>query len=215
MIRHLLIPSLLLATAALSAAESPASGIAAKIIRERASELEHRGQHPVAEQLRVLADGLAGGTVALGDAALVVQIALAGAPTTAATAPTLSPEQRRAAAASAATATSVLDGEAPTASAAPAAKSAPIDEKVLGIPVATSVLIASYVGEPKSLLVMIGAGKDQQIKVGQRFAVKRGEQKIAVISSTQVKDNSTICIAIPGTLADGAEIKAGDAVVAE
>ncbi len=198
---------------ALGAADSPASGIAAKIIRERALDLEHRGQRPVAEQLRVLADGLNGGTVSLGDAALVVQIALAGAQVTS-TAPVLTPEQRRAAAASAATAAAILDGDLASSAGSPS-KTPPIDEKMLGIPVATSVLIASYVGEPKSLLVMIGAGKDQQIKPGQRFAVKRGDATIAVISSTQVKDNSTICIAIPGTLAEGAEIKAGDSVVPE
>ena len=211
MIRSALV-MLLLSHLALSAAESPATGIAAKVIRERALDLEHRGQRPVAEQLRVLADGLAGGTVSLSDAALVVQIALAGAPAATAT-PMQSPEQHRAAIASAATATLVLDGETPTT--ATAAKEPAIDEKALGVPVATTVLIASYVGDPKSLLVMIGAGKDQQIKTSQRFAVKRGDTKIAVISSTQVKDNSTICIAIPGTLADGAEIKPGDSVVPE
>lgn len=212
----LLVLSHLLSHLALTAAESPATGIAAKVIRERALDLEHRGQRPVAEQLRALADGLAGGTVSLSDAAFVVQIALAGAPAGAAM-PMPSPEQRRAAMASATTATSILDGETPlaAATASPAVKDPAIDEKVLGVPVATTVLIASYVGDPKSLLVMIGAGKDQQIKTSQRFAVKRGEVKIAVISSTQVKDNSTICIAIPGSLADGAEIKPGDSVVPE
>ena len=90
-----------------------------------------------------------------------------------------------------------------------------IDEKALAIPVATSVLIADWVGEPKSLLVMIGVGKDQHITVGQRFVVKRGEQKLAVISATQVKEASTICMAIAGTLAEGAQIKAGDAVLSE
>jgi hypothetical protein len=122
---------LLLLTAALTAAESPATGIAAKVIRERAMDLEQRGQRPVAEHLRVLADGLASGTVSLSDAALVVQIALAGAPAASA-APIPSPEQRRAALASAATATAILDGETPVAAnhAAPGAKEPAIDEKV-------------------------------------------------------------------------------------
>jgi hypothetical protein len=211
--------SLLLLPYVMMAAEpSPAAGIAAKVIRERALELESHGQGPVAGELRVLADQLAGGTVSLADAALVVQIALTGSATGTPT-PTQTPEQRRAAANAAAKATSILDGDVPAAASVSAAKAAAaephIDEKALAVPVATTVLIASYVGEPKSLLVMIGAGKDQQIAQGQRFVVKRGELKIAVISSTQIKNNQTICIAIPGTLADGEEIKPGDAVISE
>src|SRR4051812_46329154 len=139
MLRTIVLPSLLLLSAALPAAESPATTIAAKVLRERAGDLERRGQRPVAEQLRVLADGLAGGTVSLGDAALVAQIALAGAPAAAGPAP-LTQEQRHAAAASAETATAVLDGETPPAK--PSAAKAPvIDEKLLNVPVATSVLI--------------------------------------------------------------------------
>lgn len=203
----------------LFAAESPANGIAAKVIRERAAELEHRGQRPVAEQMRVLADGLASGTVSLSDAALVMQIALIGSSTT--TAPALTPEQRRAALASAAKTTSILDSEPPsvvtTTTGLDTAKIDPVkvDERVLAIPVATTVLVASYVGEPKSLLVMIGAGTDQQITQGQRFQIKRGEIKIAVVSASQVREHQTICLAIPGTLAEGGEIKPGDAVVPE
>ncbi len=205
----------------LFAAESPANGIAAKVIRERAAELEHRGQRPVAEQMRVLADGLAGGTVSLSDAALVMQIALAGSSSSAISAPILSPEQRRAALASAAKTASILDSEPP-----PVVTTAPgldrtkvdtekVDERALAIPVATTVLVASYVGEPKSLLVMIGAGTDQQITQGQRLHIKRGDLKIAVVSASQVKEHQTICLAIPGTLAEGAEIKPGDSVVSE
>ena len=202
----------------LFAAESPANGIAAKVIRERAAELEHRGQRPVAEQMRVLADGLASGTVSLSDAALVMQIALIGSSTT--TAPALTPEQRRAALASAAKTTSILDSEPPSVvTTAPGLDTTKVDtakvERALAIPVATTVLVASYVGEPKSLLVMIGAGTDQQITQGQRFQIKRGELKIAVVSASQVKEHQTICLAIPGTLAEGAEIKPGDAVVSE
>ena len=217
LLTFLLLP--LLAANAANAAESPASGIAAKVIRERAAELELRGQRPVAEHLRVLADGLASGTVSLSDAALVMQIALAGAAPTAA--PMLSPEQRRAAIASAATTTSILDSEPPAVvTTAPGrdpikGNTAKVDEHALAIPVATTVLVASYVGEPKSLLVMIGAGTDQQISQGQRFQIKRGELKIAVVSASQVKERQTICLAIPGTLAEGAEIKPGDAVVSE
>ena len=217
LLTFLLLP-LLVANAA-NAAESPASGIAAKVIRERAAEIEHRGQRPVAEQMRVLADGLANGTVSLNDAALVMQIALAGASPTAA--PILSPEQRRAAIASAAKTTSILDSEAPTVvTTAPGldpkkGDASKVNEHALAIPVATTVLVTSYVGEPKSLFVMIGAGTDQQITQGQRFQIKRGELKIAVVSASQVKERQTICLAIPGTLAEGAEIKPGDAVVSE
>lgn len=209
----------LLAANAANAAESPASGIAAKVIRERAAELEQRGQRPVAEHMRVLAAGLASGTVSLSDAALVMQIAFAGASPTAA--PILSPEQRRAAIASAAKTTSILDSEPPavvtTAPGLDPKKGdvAQVDEHALAMPVATTVLVASYVGEPKSLLVMIGAGTDQQITQGQRFQIRRGELKIAVVSASQVKERQTICLAIPGTLAEGAEIKPGDSVVSD
>ena len=206
--------SLLLLPCLLMAAEpSPAAGIAAKVIRERATDIERGGQAAVAGELRLLADQLAGGTVSLADAALVVQIALAGNPRGPA-APTQTPEQRRAAEQAAARATSILDGDTPAPTTSKPAAPA-IDEKALAIPVATSVLIADWVGEPKSLLVMIGVGKDQHITVGQRFVVKRGEQKLAVISATQVKEASTICMAIAGTLAEGAQIKAGDAVLSE
>ena len=209
-----LVPLLLLPGFLMAAEPSPAAGIAAKVIRERAQEIERGGQAAVAGELRVLADQLAGGTVTLADAALVVQIALAG--NNRAAAPVQTPEQRRAAENAAARATSILDGEttAPVAG-KPTPTAPPIDEKALAIPVATSVLIADWVGDPKSLLVMIGVGKDQHIAVGQRFVVKRGEQKLAVISATQVKEASTICMAVAGTLVEGAQIKAGDAVVSE
>jgi hypothetical protein len=206
----LLLPGLLLA-----AEPSPAAGIAAKVIRERATEIERGGQAAVAGELRMLAEQLAGGTVSLADAALVVQIALAGNPRGPA-APMQTAEQRRAAEQAASRASAILDGETPTPVASkPVPAAPPIDEKALAIPVATSVLIADWVGEPKSLLVMIGVGKDQHISAGQRFVVKRGEQKLAVISATQVKEASTICMAVAGTLAEGVQIKAGDAVVSE
>jgi len=213
-----LVPLLLLPGLLMAAEPSPAAGIAAsiaaKVIRERATEVERAGQAVVAGELRVLADQLAGGTVTLADAALVVQIALAGNTRTAA--PIQTPEQRRVAEGAAAKAASILDGEpAATVSGKPGSAAAPIDEKALAIPVVTSVLIADWVGEPKSLLVMIGVGKDQHITAGQRFVVKRGEQKLAVISATQVKEASTICMAVAGTLVEGAQIKAGDAVVSE
>lgn len=213
--RQLVPLALLLLPTLLPAAEpSPAVGIAAKVIRERAHDLERGGQAVVAGELRTLADQLAGGTVTLADAALVVQIALSG--TTRAPASTISPEQRRAAENAAARAAAVLDGDTPAApTAKPAPAVPPVDEKTLAIPIATTVLISDWVGDPKSLLVMIGAGKDQHIAPGQRFVVKRDEQKLAVISATQVKDSSTICLAIPGTFAEGVQIKAGDAVVSE
>ena len=209
--KRLLLLSLLLLPDLLMAAEtSPAAGIAAKVIRERAVEIERGGQAAVAGELRALADQLAGGTVTLADAALVVQIALAGNTRGAAPMPTA--EQRRNAEHAAARVESILDGETPT----PRKPAAPaIDEKALAIPIATSVLIADWVGEPKSLVVMIGVGKDQHVTVGQRFVVKRDDQKLAMISATQVKENSTICIAVAGTLAEGVTIKAGDAVVSE
>jgi hypothetical protein len=65
------------------------------------------------------------------------------------------------------------------------------------------------------MLVMIGAGEDQQVKIGQRFIIKRNDQQIAVVSATQVKAVMSICIAIAGTLAEDANIKAGDVALSE
>ena len=211
--------SLLLLPYLMMAAEpSPAAGIAAKIIRERALDLEVHGQRPVAGELRVLADQLAGGTVSLTDAALVVQIALTGS-ATGIPAPTQTPEQRRAAANAAAKATSILDGDVPSPAATSTTKTAAaepaIDEKALAVPIATTVVISDWAGEPKSLLVMINVGKDQHITQGQRFVVKRDDKQIAVISAAQVKATSTMCIAIPGTFAEGVVIKPGDTVLSE
>ncbi|MBA3700099.1 MAG: hypothetical protein H0W78_14715 [Planctomycetes bacterium] len=200
----------------IAADASPAAGIAAKVIRERAAEIERGGQAAVAGELRALAEQLAAGTVTLADAALVVQIALAGN-TSRAPMPLQTAEQRRAAEQAAARATLILDGDEPYAPSAgkPASATPAIDEQALAIPIATSVLIADWVGDPKALLVMIGVGRDQHVTTGQRFVVKRGEQKLVVISATQVKESSTICMAIAGTLAEGVQIKPGDAVVSE
>ncbi len=207
--------------------------IAAQIIKERARESEQRGQLIIAEQLRHLASGLQAQQITLTDAALVVQIALAGnASSTPATShrPVENPV-------SAAQVTAILDGDLtattppPTTSEPTTSEPLPTPVETLGttpvevnppitvpkpqIPVATSVITASRVGEDKTMLVMIGAGDDQQVKMGQRFIVKRNDQQIAVISATQVKPNMTICIAIAGTIANEETIKAGDVVVSE
>ncbi len=196
------------------AAESPANGIATSIIRERAREAEQRGQSLIAQQLRTLAEGLSSGTVSLQDATLIVHMALAGAASsplpTRPTQPAVSAQQ----------VTAILDGEtiSPTKPLPATTTTTPETAKTsesLTIPVVTTVLTASRVGEAKTLLVMIGAGDDQQVKIGQRFIVKRGEEKIGVVSATQVKSAMSICIAIAGTVADDAEIRAGDAVLSE
>ncbi len=198
----------------LIAAESPANGIAASVIRERAREAEQRGQSLIAQQLRTLADGLSSGTVSLQDATLIVHMALAGSASsplpTRPTQPAVSAQQ----------VTAILDGETlpPTKPLPAITANIPEKEKVseqLVIPVVTTVLTASRVGEAKTILVMIGAGEDQQVKIGQRFIIKRGEEKIGVVSATQVKSAMSICIAIAGTVADDGEIRAGDAVLSE
>lgn len=208
--------ALLLLTLALPAADlPPASQIAARIIRERAHELELRGQGAVAGELRALADQLASGQVPLADAHLVVQIALAG---TTISAPPSDPQQQRRASAAAETAAAILDGtplgDVPPAGTTPATP-APVDERRLDVPIATTVKIADWMGEPRSLLVMIGAGKDQHVVEGQRLLVRRGDQQLAVLSITQVKDTSAIGIAIPGTFVADVQIKPGDAVVSQ
>jgi hypothetical protein len=204
----------------LSAAESPANSIAATIILERAREAELHGQPLIAQQLRSLAQSLSAGTVTLQDATLVVHMALAGANSGPLPTPARQPPI------SAAQVTAILDGEtlAPTPP-EPVLASEPViippTEKVeitpaaLTIPIATTVLTASRVGEAKTMLVMIGAGEDQKVSLGQRFIIKRGEQQIAVVSATQVKAAMSICIAIAGTIADNADISSGDSVFSE
>jgi hypothetical protein len=219
-LRPLILLSLSLSLTLL-AAESPATGIAASVIRERAREAEQRGQLMIGQQLRALADSLSTGAVNLQDATLIVHMALAGS--AASPLPTRSTQP----AVSAKQVTAILDGEslppskpipepivAPNSTIAEHPTSTLIAD-ISPLPVVTSVLTASLVGEPKSLLVMIGAGEDQQIKIGQRFIVKRNDEQIAVISATQVKASMSICIAIPGTVAEGGEIRAGDSVLSE
>ena len=194
--RHLL--SLLLFTSLAPAAEeSPAIRIAATLIRERAHEQSVAGHVLVAAQLDALSRALASGQVTLAEAAQVVQIALAGS----ASAPVAATSRPSEPPVTAAQVTAVLDGEpsAPAASATPPA-------------ITTHVLAAGRPGDSKTLLVMIGAGKDQQVAANQRFAVRRGEVKLGVLSVTEVRDTMAISIAIPGTIPEGAEIKEGDTV---
>jgi hypothetical protein len=194
------------------AVQSTAQGIGANVIRERAREAEQRGQPLIAQQLRTLADGLSSGSVSLQDATLIVHMALAGSASTPLPARSVQP------AVSAQQVTAILDGETISSTKPLPATTSPDLEKTpesLAIPVVTTVLTASRVGEAKTILVMIGAGEDQQVKIGQRFIIKRGEEKIGVVSATQVKTAMSICIAIAGTVADDAEVRAGDAVLSE
>lgn len=193
-------------SATLSAAESPATRIASAVIHERARELRAGGQPAVAAQLETLANGLADGSVTLADAALVMQIATSSngqrnaPPATAAVAakllePPTTPTQ----------VADILDGKAPESTPAAVAAAA------LAGPTGT-VLAASRAGDGKTTLVMISAGSEQQVKTGQRFTIRRGDQALAVVSASQVKETMTICVAIPGSGPADAEIKEGDQV---
>lgn len=190
----------------LSAGESPATRIASAVIHERARELRTAGQSAVAAQLEALANGLAEGSVTLADAALVMQIANAGS------APRTAPSSATAAAKPAEPPTTpaqivdILDGKAPE----------PAPVAVAAAPLAGAhgtVLAASRAGDGKTTLVMISAGSEQQVKTGQRFTIRRGDQTLAVVSASQVKETMTICVAIPGSGPADAEIKEGDQVV--
>jgi hypothetical protein len=199
--RHLL-PLLLFAPLASAAEESPAIRIAAALIRERAHEQSGAGHILVAAQLDALSRALASGQVTLAEAAQVVQIALAGTPAAAPAGAAARPAEPPV---TAAQVTAVLDGEPPApAGTAPPAGAAPI--------ITTHVLAAGRPGDSKTLLVMIGAGKDQQVVPNQRFAVRRGETRLGVLSVTEVRDTMAISVAIPGTIPAGAEIKEGDVV---
>jgi hypothetical protein len=198
----------------LSAADDT-TRVAASIIRERASALQAT-QPLIAEQLQQLALMVQNGHTSLSDAALIMQISFAGMNGSAPVAkmpsgPVMTTQQ----------VTAVLDGETVTL-AKNTTKSDDVSTPTptsttptAAIPVVSSVVTASRVGDNKTLLVMIGAGDDQQIKIGQRFIVKRGEQPLAVVSATQIKAAMSICIAIAGTFDDSTEIKPGDAVVSE
>lgn len=196
----------------LSAAESSAARIASAVIHERARELKAAGQPAVAAQLETLANGLADGSVTLADAALVMQIAASSSgartapPTATASAstkpaePTTTPAQ----------VVDILDGKAPEP-AAPTTAAAPGSAPTAGAH--GTVLAASRAGDGKTTLVMISAGSEQQVKTGQRFTIRRGDQALAVVSASQVKETMTICVAIPGSGPADAEIKEGDQVV--
>ena len=196
-------------SATLSAAESPATRIASAVIHERARELRAGGQPAVAAQLETLANGLADGSVTLADAALVMQIATSSngqrnvPPATAAVAVAAKPLEPPTTPTQVA---DILDGKAPESTPAAVAAAA------LAGPTGT-VLAASRAGDGKTTLVMISAGSEQQVKTGQRFTIRRGDQALAVVSASQVKETMTICVAIPGSGPADAEIKEGDQVV--
>jgi hypothetical protein len=189
------------AAGGLAAAEGAATRIASAVIHERARELRSGGQAAVAAQLEALANGLADGSVTLADAALVMQIANAGsgahgAPPASATAAPAKPAEAPTTPAQVA---DILDGKVPE----PAPAAGPVG----------TVLAASRAGDGKTMLVMISAGADHQVKTGQRFSIRRGEQVLAVVSAGQVKETMTICVAIPGSGPADAEIKEGDQVL--
>lgn len=190
----------------LPAGESPATRIASAVIHERARELRTAGQPAVAAQLEALANGLAEGSVTLADAALVMQIANAGSaarttPSSAAVATTTAKPAEPPT--TPAQVVDILDGKAPEPAPAAAAPTGPTG----------TVLAASRANDGKTSLVMISAGSEQQVKTGQRFTIRRGDQTLAVVSASQVKETMTICVAIPGSGPADAEIKEGDQVL--
>ena len=201
--RHLPI-LLLLASLAPAAEESPAIRIASLLIRERAHEQAVAGHGTIAAQLDALSRALAAGQVTLAEASQVVQIALAGQATGASA--VVRPSRPSEPAVTVDQVTAVLDGGPASASSATGAAtpSAAV--------ITAHVLAAGRPGDSKTLLVMIGAGKDQQVTPNQRFAVRHGDQKLGILSVTEVRDTMAISISIPGTLPDGAEIKEGDTV---
>jgi hypothetical protein len=225
--------SLLLVSAALLCcpdyyAADETNRVAATIIRQRANDMQNV-QPVIAEQLRQLALMVQDGRTSLADAALIMQMSFSGVASGAASslAPSITPSitPPSGPVMSAEQVTSVLDGEQVVLNKNPPEPAVKTEEKnqplpvsttpAADIPVVTSVVTASRVGDNKTLLVMIGAGNDQHVTIGQRFIVKRADKQLAVISATQVKAGMSICIAIAGTFDDTTEIKPGDAVVSE
>ncbi len=106
-----------------------ATRIAAALIAERAREQALAGAGAIASQLDALARALNGGQVTLADAALVMHIAMAGAPPPphgqAASAPRVSPEQVVAILDGSAAATAPIPAPPAPAAGAPAAATAP------------------------------------------------------------------------------------------
>lgn len=202
--RHLPI-LLLLASLAPAAEESPAIRIASLLIRERAHEQAVAGHGTIAAQLDALSRALAAGQVTLAEASQVVQIALAGQATGASA--VARPSRPSEPAVTVDQVTAVLDGGPASASSATGAATPSAAPAITA-----HVLAAGRPGDSKTLLVMIGAGKDQQVTPNQRFAVRHGDQKLGILSVTEVRDTMAISISIPGTLPDGAEIKEGDTV---
>jgi hypothetical protein len=205
--------ALALAAEAATAAPTPAIAcrIAAALIAERAREQALAGAGAIASQLDALARALSSGQVSLGDAALVMHIAMAGAlppPHGQATlAPKVSPEQ----------VVAILDGTAavPAPAPAPAAASAPPPPPPAGAPSGlpiASVLAIGRGGDGKTSLVMVSAGADKHLGKGQRLLVMRSDKLVAQLGVNDLRDTMAVCVILSAPGGTEPEIKEGDAV---
>jgi hypothetical protein len=204
-----------------------AAHIAAALIAERAREQAMAGAGAIAAQLDTLARALSSGQVTLGDAALVMHIAMAGAlpPPRGqlASAPRVSPEQ----------VVAILDGTAaaPAPAAGPAASATPANPAFAaapasgatanpppipsgspsGLPVA-SVLAVGRGGDGKTSLVMVSAGADKHLAKGQHLLVMRSEKLIAQLGVNDLRDTMAVCVILSTPGSAEQEIREGDAV---
>ncbi len=186
-----------------------AAAISATLILQRAQAARAAGDPISAEQLKLLADGVSAGRISLADAVLVVQLApnvracaptpeqdarahatialLDGAAPTATTAPEPATPSRLPPAVSPAAApvAAAPTGPEPIITAAPLMKPAPAAEPKP--PVRATVLAVQIGTDQRAALVMLGAGAEQGVSMGQRFIIKRGADTLAQVTIVQVK----------------------------
>jgi len=189
-----------------------ASHIAAALIAERAREQALAGAGAIASQLDALARALSSGQVSLPDAALVMDIAMAGSfpppHGQSASAPKVSPEQLVA----------ILDGTAAVPAPAPGAPNTgaappppPPSGAPSGLPIA-SVLAIGRGGDGKTSLVMISAGADKHLGKGQHLLVMRSDKLVAQLGVNDLRDTMAVCVILSAPGGSDPEIKEGDAV---
>lgn len=183
-----------LITFSLAGAEPTAGEVAATIIRDRAAALAASDDR-LATTLRTLADGVASGRIALAEARdiLAIQATLppvsAGAPVS----PSIPPPP----AVPADQVLSVLDG---------AAASAPDVVQPAG-----DVLAIEPGADGNPALIAISIGALHGLREGQRLAISRDGATLVLARASQIRDDLTIALLIPGTWhGDDREIRIGD-----
>lgn len=219
--------------ASLPAADAP--GIAAEVLRLRAERLQAGGDAVLAQQVLDLADGVAAGTISLGDAASVMALVDGSSP----------PLRAAPAAVPAAAVPEVLDvapapppvvapAAPPTVAPAPPVVEAPapppatsLDAHGASAVEATGALEGKAAEGPRGEVLAVQAGADGRphvvaislgqvngIREGQGLRILRADTAVVVGKVSKVKDDLSFAILVAGTWATAdATVAAGDLVI--